>query len=108
VFPFSVQNAFTGVLDAKRNVELGVEDYVRELGASFVVLRIGKLSEDKVQANPAQPLLILCIIFHQPPPCPLRTRGCDGCRVPLPLGRVRRSPRDTRELGVCAPTDTWP
>lgn len=47
VFPFSVQNAFTGVLDAKRNVELGVEDYVRELGASFVVLRIGKLSEDK-------------------------------------------------------------
>ena len=52
MFPFSVQNAFTGVLDAKRNVELGVEDYVRELGASFVVLRIGKLSEDKVHIPP--------------------------------------------------------
>ncbi|KAJ1484261.1 hypothetical protein T484DRAFT_2522203 [Baffinella frigidus] len=47
LFPFSMQNAFTGVLDKKRDVELGVEDYVKELGASFVVVRVGKLSEDR-------------------------------------------------------------
>jgi len=29
MFPFSMQNAFTGVLDKKRDVELGLADYVQ-------------------------------------------------------------------------------
>ena len=32
-----MQNAFTGVLDKKRDVELGVEDYVKVNPTSFIL-----------------------------------------------------------------------
>ncbi len=46
-FPWSMQNSFTGILDKKRSVELGLEQLSKEEGFAFVTLHIGGMSKDK-------------------------------------------------------------
>lgn len=45
-FPWSMKNAFSGVLDKKRSVELGVEQLSKEEGFAYSVLHIGGISSD--------------------------------------------------------------
>ena len=45
-FPWSMKNAFSGVLDKKRSVELGVEQLSKEEGFAYSVLHVGGLSSD--------------------------------------------------------------
>jgi len=45
MFPFSMQNAFSGVLDKKRLVELGVEELSKTLGFSYTTIRVGKVND---------------------------------------------------------------
>ena len=47
-FPWSMQNSFTGILDKKRSVELGLEQLSKEEGFAFVTLHIGGMSKDKL------------------------------------------------------------
>ena len=46
-FPWSMQNSFTGILDKKRSVELGIEQLSKEEGFAFITLRIGGMSKEK-------------------------------------------------------------
>jgi len=45
-FPWSMKNAFSGVLDKKRAVELGIEQLCKEEGFAYSVLHIGGISSD--------------------------------------------------------------
>lgn len=43
LFPFSLQNALTGVFDKKRGVELGVMELSKKKGFAYTVLRLAKV-----------------------------------------------------------------
>lgn len=45
LFPFTVMNAFSGVLDKKRDVELGIEELSKEEGFSCTIIRVGKIAK---------------------------------------------------------------
>lgn len=45
-FPWSMQNTFTGVLDKKRSVELGIEQLCKEEGFAYSVIHLGAMSKD--------------------------------------------------------------
>lgn len=52
-FPFSLQNAFSGALDKKRGLELGLVERSKAAGFSYTVIRIGKVARpDPAAAAP--------------------------------------------------------
>jgi len=44
-FPFTLTNAFSGVLDKKRDVELGIQELSKERGFAYTLIRIGKVAD---------------------------------------------------------------
>eukprot|EP00286_Rhodomonas_abbreviata_P015231 CAMPEP_0181321812 /NCGR_PEP_ID=MMETSP1101-20121128/18895_1 /TAXON_ID=46948 /ORGANISM="Rhodomonas abbreviata, Strain Caron Lab Isolate" /LENGTH=513 /DNA_ID=CAMNT_0023429685 /DNA_START=28 /DNA_END=1569 /DNA_ORIENTATION=+ len=42
-FPFTITNAFSGILDKKRDLELGIQELSKEQGFAYTIIRMGKV-----------------------------------------------------------------